>query len=586
VEIEAKFSVPDEATFERLKATDELAGFRLAGGAGRQVRDTYLDTPDRTVTGAGWFCRRRRRGGSLLITCKQLTAPDDEVHRREELEVRLPREAPPAEWPQGAARELVVGLVGEAALQPLVELRQMRLARRALKNDTTVAEVSLDRVVVATADGDRPPYFEVEVELATGGAEADLAAIVASLRDEWRLTPQPRSKFERALEAAGAGGGPAAEEAAGAPPGAPAASAPSRPAPPTTPAAKPAPAPRRPRRPGLRADDPMAEAARKTLRFHYRHMLDHEAGTRLGDDPEELHDMRVATRRMRAAFRVFGAHLDPAVVRPHISGLRRTGRALGAVRDLDVIDEKTQAYLAALPDERRGELDPLVDAWRAERGAARERLLTYLDGDRFARFKDEFGVFLDTAGAGALPHLLPDGEALPDLVWRVLPAALYERAAAVWAYGGPLAEPDPPLTRFHRLRIAGKFLRYTLEFFEEALGPDARPLIRSTKRLQDHLGDLQDSVVACQILRNFLTWGTWAAPAGRKAQSRASAVVVAPGVAAYLAFRQDELQKLVATFPESWSQIAGLEFSEGLAAIVGKMTARPASRPRRPPTSG
>ncbi len=60
-------------------------------------------------------------------------------------------------------------------------------------------------------------------------------------------------------------------------------------------------------------------------------------------------------------------------------------------------------------------------------------------------------------------------------------------------------------------------MRYTFEFFEEVLGPDAKPLIATTKDMQDHLGDLQDAVVTCTILRNFLTWGSWEPPAGQRA---------------------------------------------------------------------
>lgn len=62
--------------------------------------------------------------------------------------------------------------------------------------------------------------------------------------------------------------------------------------------------------PGVLPDDPMSEAGRKVLRFHFGRMLEHEPGTRLGDDIEELHDMRVATRRMRSAFRVFTSYFD------------------------------------------------------------------------------------------------------------------------------------------------------------------------------------------------------------------------------------------------------------------------------------
>ena len=635
-EIEAKFAVPDAAVFERLQAATELAGYTLAEAAGKEVRDTYLDTPGREIAAAGYFCRRRRRGGGILITCKQLAtaAGEGAVHRRDELEVTLPREAPPQDWPEGPVRDLVLAAAGDRPLEPLVELRQTRLVRWAVKGDKTVAEVSLDRVTVGGADGDRPPYFEVEAELVVGG-EADLAAIAACLRDEYGLTPEPRSKFERALEAVGAAAPAAAPprprrararpRAAGAParrraatrtaaakdtaPAPPARTqrAPAKPATALVPDAAtvpdaspvreatairetlrapdtaratteaPAPATKRPRRPGLRADDTMAEAARKTLRFHFARMLEHEAGTRLGEDPEELHVMRVSTRRMRAALRVFEGHLDPQTVRPFVRGLRRTGRALGDVRDLDVFNEKTQDYLETLPPERRDDLEPLLSVWRAQREAARGAHARLPRRSPLSATSSPTSASFSTHPTPApCPPLFDDGEALPARVADVLPAALYERMAAVWAYDAPLAAPDPPLVRFHRLRIAGKSLRYTLEFFEEVLGAEARPLIKSTKRLQDHLGDLQDAVVASNVLRNVLLWGTWDLPA--KPGKTALQDLMVPGLAAYLASRQEELRRLVATFPETWPQIRGPEFSRRLAAIVGELTAR---QPRR-----
>ena len=90
------------------------------------------------------------------------------------------------------------------------------------------------------------------------------------------------------------------------------------------------------RAPGVQPDDLLAEAGRKVLRYHFTAMLRHEAGTRLGEDSEALHDMRVATRRMRAAFEVFGEVFRPKVLKTHVKRLRTAGRTLGRVRDLDV----------------------------------------------------------------------------------------------------------------------------------------------------------------------------------------------------------------------------------------------------------
>jgi CHAD domain-containing protein len=327
-----------------------------------------------------------------------------------------------------------------------------------------------------------------------------------------------------------------------------------------------------PKSPGLDANDSMAEAARKTFWLHFQRMLYHEPGTRLGEDIEELHDMRVATRRMRAAYQVFGDYLDMDQMAPFLKGLRRTGRALGAVRDLDVFWEKTQHYLDTLPPDRPTDLGPLRAVWEAEREAARERMLAYLDSKRYARFAEEFGAFLQAPGAGALPALSQDGEPVPHRLRHVVPVVVYQRLATVWAYDEWVTGPDVPMERLHQLRITAKGLRYTLEYFREVLGPEAETVIDEVKALQDHLGDFQDAVVASNLLRDFLTWGTW----GHKQAAEKSAPlpiepVVAPGVAVYLAARQTELQHLLGTFPQVWARFHRPDFSQ---LVTSALTAR------------
>jgi CHAD domain-containing protein len=308
----------------------------------------------------------------------------------------------------------------------------------------------------------------------------------------------------------------------------------------------------------------MTEAAVKTLAFHLERMLEHEEGTRLGEDSEELHVMRVSTRRMRMALRVFEEYLDGETMRPVLKGLRRTGRVLGAVRDLDVFQEKTQDYLDGLPAERAGDVDGLLAACRAERDKQREHLVAYLDGDRYRRFVEQFRELLaQPLEALAAPQT---GGPRPQRVAQVLPGVLYRDMGVVWAFEGRIDGPDTPLPEYHALRKGCKGLRYTLEFFEDVLGSGARPLIKKVKNLQDHLGDLQDAVVTCGILRDYLTWGTWR-HSGHSLPGPIE-IIVAPGEARYMAARQEEMAHLVLTFPEVWPTVAGPDFSRELATVI------------------
>jgi CHAD domain-containing protein len=321
-------------------------------------------------------------------------------------------------------------------------------------------------------------------------------------------------------------------------------------------------------KPGIEPEDPMSEAGRKILRFHFRRMLYNEPGTRLGEDVEALHDMRVATRRMRAAFQVFGAYYRPKAAARYSKGLKRTGGALGAVRDLDVFREKTGGYVETLPASERGGLDGFASILEQQREAARERMLGYLDSKKYARFSDRFGRFVETEGMDSLAVTLDGDEPRPYHVRYVAPMTVFERLANMRAYDEWVAIPNPPVARLHSLRIACKRFRYTLEFFREVLGPDTNRIIEEVVVMQDHLGDLQDAAVASGILRDYLNWGTWGRSDTGRSRPSLAAPVIAPGVAAYLAAKQAELQHLLETFPQEWQRLTGPGFSQQVADAV------------------
>ncbi len=310
---------------------------------------------------------------------------------------------------------------------------------------------------------------------------------------------------------------------------------------------------------GLLPDDPMAEAGRKVLRFHFAEMLSHEEGTRLGTDIEALHDMRVATRRMRAAFEIFGSAFHAKALRPHLKGLRLTGRALGSVRDLDVFMEKAQAYLETQPEEQRSGLDPLLAHWQEIRASARFAMLAHLDSQAYQDFKQEFNLFLSTPGAGAVA-VSPD-EPSPNRVCEVAPVLIYTRLGGVRAYDAFLEQAS--VEQLHALRIEFKKFRYTLEFFREVLGDSAKTVIGEVKKLQDHLGDLNDAVVATHILTDFLAgWEAQQAQLPITERQNPQAVV------AYLAARHDERHRLMVTFREAWERFNRPEFRQNLASAV------------------
>ena len=354
--------------------------------------------------------------------------------------------------------------------------------------------------------------------------------------------------------------------------------------------------------PPLRGDEPMSEAGRKVLYTHFLRMLANEAGTRLGDDIEALHDMRVATRRMRAAYRIFEAYFEPKPVKPFNKSLRRVGAALGAVRDLDVLLEKAEAYQAAAagalpagdtapsaatepatepaaeaPTDAAGStvltetvagpvggsaeapaLAPLLADWHARRELARREMLDTLDSGAYARFVAEFQTFLTTPGAGA--RQVPPGEPVPYQVRHVLPRLIFERYETVRAYE-PVLRDGAPLTTYHLLRIDFKRLRYLLEFTREVLGPGAPELIRQVTVLQDLLGALHDAYVAEELIGTFLD-------EQRSKRKKAQPPVSLAGVERYLDVQVAVQEELLAQFPAPWTEVLSADFRRSLALAV------------------
>jgi CHAD domain-containing protein len=302
----------------------------------------------------------------------------------------------------------------------------------------------------------------------------------------------------------------------------------------------------------------MPEVAKKVLSVHFRKMEANEKGTRKGQDIEKLHDMRVAVRRMRTAARIFGRFLDAGEFQSFARELRALGRALGSVRDLDVMMDHARGFREKAPMRERLDLDTLLREWQDRRAKLRRRLLDHLDSSAYARFKEDFPRFLEDASAGVLPVVGKSGRVRPSLLSHEGPVVLHERLAAVRAYEGWLDGEDVPLLRYHRLRIEVKRLRYTLEFLSDIAGPEAEPLVGSLKAVQDHLGEMREAWMTADLLeREFLR----GAARGPKSPSH-------PGIAAYMSSRRDHCEELRKAFPVVWTTVSNREVHRRIAAIA------------------
>jgi inorganic triphosphatase YgiF len=205
MEIEAKFTIPDAATFERLMQASTLADMQ-AGPVGRKhVHDRYLDTADRRFMRNGFACRVRDKGDGWLATLKGLGTGEGALHRRAELEVNLPAsELNIQDWPAGEVREVALRLSAGQPLELVFEMWQERNVRllQSQSREEPVIELSLD--VVHRDREDSVPWFELEGELLPAGSVQQLEALMQTLAGHWGLVPESRSKFERGLPAADA----------------------------------------------------------------------------------------------------------------------------------------------------------------------------------------------------------------------------------------------------------------------------------------------------------------------------------------------------------------------------------------------
>ena len=240
--------------------------------------------------------------------------------------------------------------------------------------------------------------------------------------------------------------------------------------------------------------------------------------------------------------------------RDYRDGLRDVARRLGAVRDLDVQLEGIDTYRADQPVMDQRSLEPLIGSLQQHRDDSRALLIRELDSGAYARFIDDYLDFVRTEGAAARPV----NASAPHRVRETAPSRIWAAYEQVRSYEPILRWADVPT--LHDLRIAGKWLRYSLEFVQEPLGDDALPLIAKVTALQDHLGLMNDASVAASMTRTFLV---------ERAGELSSAETA--GIGRYLVDREREVGRLRRTIGPTWRRVAGLSYRRALGRVVADL---------------
>lgn len=239
----------------------------------------------------------------------------------------------------------------------------------------------------------------------------------------------------------------------------------------------------------IEATDTISTVGRKLILADSIRLMALEDGVRTSDDPAYIHDMRVATRRIRSALGLLGNYYRPKRVKRLSKALRLLAKRLGAVRDIDVL-------LLDLKARDREDFAPLIEAAKIQRSKRHKKLVHALNGGQYQKLVDYLSVFaLDTDDllAGAAP--------LPVEIRHLAPVLLHERLATVRGFDPLFSEEETPdYETLHALRITFKQLRYATLYFSGVLGASAEAFITEIKAVQDHLGRLNDTVVFADYL--------------------------------------------------------------------------------------
>ncbi len=305
--------------------------------------------------------------------------------------------------------------------------------------------------------------------------------------------------------------------------------------------------------------DRLVDAAYKILRKQFNRMQRNEPGARIGTDPKYLHDMRVATRRLRAALKVLARGLPEGGIKDSARDLNWIGGALGRVRDLDVHLLNLEEIFREVPLEHGTALAAYVEELRAAREEARVSMLRALDTKRYAAFTGRFGGLLAEG-----PPQTPDA---PD---AVLPAGIGGGSVILGELNRVLKKgralgPSAGDAELHKLRIRCKRLRYSCEFFEDVYGRPARVFAKQVTRLQDILGEHHDAVVARESLARY------AERIGAKAESGARTYVAVGELTAIDAGRAERSRR---EFTEAWDKFDRSEMRAPLEARIKKVADR------------
>jgi CHAD domain-containing protein len=284
----------------------------------------------------------------------------------------------------------------------------------------------------------------------------------------------------------------------------------------------------------------------------------YEPLARLGQDPEELHQLRVTVRRIDATLALFKHQLPESLLRTRKTA-KGVLRALGSARDVDVQLAELAGYCAGLPQQERAAAEPLRKQLEAQGARARARMVKLLDSAPTRRWLEDLSV-ATTAGAAV-------NAAETHSVFTVMPERVRQRYRKLRKTVRKLPA-HASMEEFHEVRRRAKQLRYAIECCGSLFGKPADDLLKALRRMQEKLGVHQDAHMA----------------RSRLATLAADSTVTLPAATLFLmgrfAERQTDLiSQAGRTLSRSWRRVRGKRW-KAMRTHLAELSAR-AAGPRR-----
>lgn len=271
-------------------------------------------------------------------------------------------------------------------------------------------------------------------------------------------------------------------------------------------------------------------------------ILFYEEQVRTNAEMTAVHEMRKAIRRTFTCFKLFQPYYEAGTLKPYRRSLRRIMRRLGKSRDLAVFRLKLDDYNRSV----NRPLDDLAAYWETRQQIIDRMLMLYLAKPKQQTSIAKYLTFTETPAMGVFMSTDPWA---PVKTRHLVPILIYKRIASVRAYDDHLQ--GATIRQLHRLRIQFKELRYSLQFFASSLGIEIENVLMGLKQSQEHLGDLNDTSVALQLLDE--TEG------------------LASSVAIYRAYQEKEQNRLVGSFMPVWQKFDQPAWRHDLAAAIATL---------------